>query len=89
MTIDPFGLFGDPGYFEKMVAGYGEQRAKAILDENRHNTSYFPNFTVKGPIEAIRVFKPIAPDRTLAEFWTFRWLMRRTNCSNAPSTTAG
>ena len=43
-----------PGYFEKMVAAYGEERAKAILDENRHNTSYFPNFTVKGPIQAIR-----------------------------------
>ena len=61
-----------PGYFEKMVAVYGETRAKAILDENRHNTSYFPNFTVKGPIQAIRLFKPIAPNRTLAESWTFR-----------------
>ena len=28
-----------PGYFDKMVAAYGEERAKAILDENRHNTS--------------------------------------------------
>ena len=56
-----------PGYFDQMVAAYGEQRAKAILDENRHNTSYFPNFTVKGPIQAIRLFKPIAPNRTLAE----------------------
>ena len=61
-----------PGYFEKMVAAYGEARAKAILDENRHNTSYFPNFTIKGPIQAIRLFKPIAPNRTLAESWTFR-----------------
>ena len=61
-----------PGYFDKMVAAYGEQRAKAILDENRHNTSYFPNFTVKGPIQAIRLFKPVAPNRTLAESWTFR-----------------
>ncbi len=39
-----------------------KQRAKAILDENRHNTSYFPNFMVKGPIQAIRLFKPIAPE---------------------------
>ena len=61
-----------PGYFDQMVAAYGEQRAKAILDENRHNTSYFPNFTVKGPIQAIRLFKPIAPNRTLADSWTFR-----------------
>ena len=55
-----------------MVAAYGEARAKAILDENRHNTVYFPNFTVKGPIQAIRLFKPLAPNRTLAESWTFR-----------------
>jgi benzoate/toluate 1,2-dioxygenase subunit alpha len=61
-----------PGYFEKMTAAYGEERAKAILNENRHNTSYFPNFTIKGPIQAIRLFKPLAPNRTLAESWTFR-----------------
>jgi len=61
-----------PGYFEKMVAAHGEARAKAILDENRHNTAYFPNFTVKGPIQAIRLFKPLAPNRTLAESFTFR-----------------
>jgi hypothetical protein len=24
-----------PGYFDKMIATYGENRAKAILDENR------------------------------------------------------
>ena len=37
-----------PGYFDKMVAAYGEERAKAILDENRHNTSYFPEFHREG-----------------------------------------
>jgi hypothetical protein len=31
-----------------MVAAYGENRAKAILDENRHNTIYFPNLMIKG-----------------------------------------
>ncbi len=31
-----------PDYFDKMIAAYGENRAKAILDENRHNTCYFP-----------------------------------------------
>ncbi|MGL4280662.1 MAG: Rieske 2Fe-2S domain-containing protein, partial [Albidovulum sp.] len=38
-----------PGYFDRMVAAYGEARAKAILDENRHNTVYFPNVMIKGP----------------------------------------
>ncbi len=53
-----------PGYFEQMVAAYGEDRAKAILDTNRHNTVYFPNMTMKGPIQALRIFKPVAADRT-------------------------
>ena len=44
------------GYFEKMVKAYGETKAKAILDENRHNTIYFPNIMVKGPIQTLRVF---------------------------------
>ncbi|HVV93858.1 MAG TPA: aromatic ring-hydroxylating dioxygenase subunit alpha [Hyphomicrobiales bacterium] len=61
-----------PGYFEQMVAAYGEERARAILGENRHNTIYFPNIMVKGPIQTLRVFKPLAADRTLVESWTFR-----------------
>ena len=61
-----------PGYFEQMVAAHGEEKAKAILDTNRHNTAYFPNMTVKGPIQTLRLFKPIAADRTMVESWTFR-----------------
>jgi len=61
-----------PGYFESMVESYGEERAKQILGDVRHNTIYFPNIMVKGPIQNIRVFKPIAADKTLVESWTFR-----------------
>jgi phenylpropionate dioxygenase-like ring-hydroxylating dioxygenase large terminal subunit len=61
-----------PGYHEAMVAAYGEERARRILGETRHNTIYFPNLMVKGPIQTIRVFKPLAADRTLVESWTFR-----------------
>lgn len=61
-----------PGYLEQMVEAYGEERAKAILGENRHNTVYFPNIMVKGPIQTLRVFKPIAANRTLVESYTFR-----------------
>ena len=63
---------GIPGYLEQMEAAYGHDRAHAILGENRHNTVYFPNMTLKGPIQALRIFKPIAADRTLVESWTFR-----------------
>lgn len=61
-----------PGYFEAMSEAYGEGRAKAILDEVRHNTVYFPNIMVKGPISNLRIFIPVAADRTLVESWTFR-----------------
>lgn len=61
-----------PGYFEAMAATYGEERARRILGEVRHNTVFFPNIMVKGPIQTLRVFKPLAADRTLVESWTFR-----------------
>ncbi len=61
-----------PGYWERMVAAYGEARAQRILGDVRHNTVYFPNLMIKGPIQTLRLFKPIAVDRTLVESWTFR-----------------
>ncbi len=61
-----------PGYWEQMVAAYGEERAEAIMGDVRHNTVYFPNIMVKGPIQTLRIFKPIAADQTLVESWTFR-----------------
>ena len=73
-----------PAYEEAMVKAYGEQRAHDILGLTRHNTVYFPNLTIKGAIQAIRVVKPLAVDKTLIESWTFRLkgappeLLRRT-----------
>jgi hypothetical protein len=55
-----------------MVAAYGENRAQAILGENRHNTVYFPNIMIKGPIQLLRLFRPVAANRTLVESYTFR-----------------
>jgi benzoate/toluate 1,2-dioxygenase subunit alpha len=59
-------------YFDKMVASYGEIRAKAILDESRHNTVYFPNIMIKGPIQLMRIFRPLAANKTMVESWTYR-----------------
>ena len=90
---------GIPGYWESMVAAYGEERAHQILGDVRHNTVYFPNIMVKGPIQTLRVFKPIAADRTLVESWTFRLvgapdlLLERTlmynRLINAPTSVVG
>jgi len=61
-----------PGYWESMVEAYGEERAKSILNDVRHNTVYWPNIMVKGPMHIVRIFKPLAADKTLVESWTFR-----------------
>ena len=88
-----------PGYFDQMVAAYGETRAKAILSDVRHNTVYFPNLMVKGPIQLLRLFKPLSAGRTLVESWTFRLvgapdlLLERTlvynRLINAPTSVVG
>lgn len=87
------------GYWSQMVEAYGEERAKEILGDVRHNTVYFPNIMVKGPIQTLRVFKPIAANKTLVESWTFRLvgapdkLLERTlmynRLINAPTSVVG
>ena len=82
-----------------MCDAYGEERAKAILGDVRHNTTYFPNIMVKGPIQTLRIFKPIAANKTLVESWTFRLvgapdkLLERTvmynRLINAPTSVVG
>jgi len=86
-------------YEARMIAAYGEERARRILGEARHNTVYYPNLTIKGAIQAIRVARPLAVDKTLIESWTFRLvgapdelLARTTTYSrliNAPTSMVG
>lgn len=61
-----------PEYDQALTKAYGEERARRILGMNRHNTVYYPSLTIKGPIQSIRVARPLAADRTLIESWTFR-----------------
>jgi benzoate/toluate 1,2-dioxygenase alpha subunit len=61
-----------PAYADALIAAYGEERTKQILGTVRHNTVYYPNLTIKGAIQSIRVARPLAPDKTLLESWTFR-----------------
>ena len=61
-----------PGYEAQMVKAYGEERAKNILATARHNTVYYPTLTIKGAIQSIRVARPIGPDKTVLESYTFR-----------------
>lgn len=61
-----------PGYWEAMVEAYGEARAKEILSSNRHNTIFYPSFTAKDAVQAIRVVRPRAVDETVIETYHFR-----------------
>jgi phenylpropionate dioxygenase-like ring-hydroxylating dioxygenase large terminal subunit len=61
-----------PEYEAAMVSAHGEAKAKDVLGTVRHNTVYYPSLTIKGAIQAIRVVRPLAVDRTLIESWTFR-----------------
>jgi benzoate/toluate 1,2-dioxygenase alpha subunit len=61
-----------PAYDAAMKQAYGDERTAQILGLARHNTVYYPNLTIKGAIQAIRVVRPIAVDKTLIESWTFR-----------------
>jgi phenylpropionate dioxygenase-like ring-hydroxylating dioxygenase large terminal subunit len=86
-------------YERRMIDAYGEERAHKILGEARHNTVYYPSLTIKGAIQAIRVARPLAVDKTLVESWTFRLvgapddlLARTTTYSrliNAPTSVVG
>jgi benzoate/toluate 1,2-dioxygenase alpha subunit len=63
---------GIPQYETDMQAAYGVERARQIIGMARHNTVYYPNLTIKGAIQSIRVAKPLAVDRTVVESWIFR-----------------
>ena len=86
-------------YAEAMEAAYGKERAAEILGENRHNTVYFPNIMLKGPIQQLRNFIPLGPNKTLVESWIYRlvgapdYLLKRTamynRIINAPTSIVG
>lgn len=63
-----------PGYWDAMLKSYGEEKTKKILSSNRHNTIFYPSFTAKDAIQAIRVVRPRAVNETVIETYHFRLL---------------
>jgi benzoate/toluate 1,2-dioxygenase alpha subunit len=61
-----------PGYWEAMVSSYGEIRTQEILSSNRHNTIFYPSFTAKDAIQAIRVARPRSVNETIIETYHFK-----------------
>ncbi|MEM7466378.1 MAG: aromatic ring-hydroxylating dioxygenase subunit alpha [Pseudomonadota bacterium] len=63
-----------PGYWDAMLDAYGEERTRKILSSNRHNTIFYPSFTAKDAIQAIRVVRPRSVNETVVETYHFRLL---------------
>lgn len=62
----------DPEYLAAMHAAVGEARTREILAVNRHNTVIYPGLSIKCALQTLRVYRPLAVDRTLQETWTLR-----------------
>ncbi len=61
-----------PGYVEAMERRYGVEETLRILSLQPHNTIVYPNMTFKSTLPVIRVYRPLAVDRTIQEVWTYR-----------------
>jgi phenylpropionate dioxygenase-like ring-hydroxylating dioxygenase large terminal subunit len=61
-----------PGYEEAMTKAYGAERAKAILSWAPQNAILWPSIAIKASPQTMRVIRPLGPERTLIEAWTFR-----------------
>ena len=62
----------DPDYLAALHAAVGEARTREILAVNRHNTVIYPGLGIKCALQTVRVYRPLAVDRTLQETWTLR-----------------
>lgn len=61
-----------PEYVQAMEQRYGADEVRRILSVQRHNTIIYPSMSFKCALQAIRVYRPLAVDRTIQETWTFR-----------------
>lgn len=59
-------------HFECLREAYGEERAKEILGQSRHNTILYGSGALQALFQQFRVMRPVAVDRTLQEVQIFR-----------------
>ena len=59
-------------YVQDLVAVHGEARTNRILAMQRQNTIIYPSIAFKSALQTIRVYRPIAVDKTIQETWTYR-----------------
>ncbi|MBI1732782.1 MAG: Rieske 2Fe-2S domain-containing protein [Gammaproteobacteria bacterium] len=61
-----------PEYLAAMERRHGAERTREILSVQRHNTIVYPSMSLKCALQTVRVYRPLAVDRTVQETWTFR-----------------
>ena len=59
-------------YVRDLVAVHGEEQTNRILAMQRQNTLIYPRIAFKSALQTIRVYRPIAVDKTIQETWTYR-----------------
>lgn len=59
-------------YVEDMVKLHGEDKTREILSMDRQNTVIYPSIAFKSVLQTIRIYRPVAVDKTLQEIWTYR-----------------
>jgi 2-chlorobenzoate 1,2-dioxygenase len=73
--FDPAAATRDPvsrAHFEALTRVHGEERARAILGMNRHNTIIYGSGSPHTVFQQFRVIRPLSVDRTLVEIQVFR-----------------
>jgi len=59
-------------YVTALYTAYGEKQAEVFLGRSIHHVLIYPYLSVQSPLQQLRVLRPIAPNKTLAEIWHFR-----------------
>ena len=73
--FDPAAATRDPvsrAHFETLSQVHGEERARAILGMNRHNTVIYGSGSPHTVFQQFRVIRPLAVNRTMVEIQVFR-----------------
>jgi phenylpropionate dioxygenase-like ring-hydroxylating dioxygenase large terminal subunit len=59
-------------YVASLYRAYGPDKAEEFLGRSIHHVLVYPYLSVQSPLQQLRVLRPIAPNKTLAEIWHFR-----------------
>ncbi|MDR3097124.1 MAG: aromatic ring-hydroxylating dioxygenase subunit alpha [Paraburkholderia sp.] len=73
--FDPAAATRDPvssAHFAALAGAHGDERARAILGMNRHNTVIYGSGSPHTVFQQFRVIRPLAVDKTLVEIQVFR-----------------